>query len=341
MSFAEFTLQKQPVQLLQRSLQRGRLAHAYLFSGEDQEQLERLALTLAKTLNCRRNLNLPIAERLDSCDQCDNCRRIDAAQHPDVQWIRPESKSRVITIQQVRELMETVHLKAMEADYKVAIITAADRMNVQAANAFLKTLEEPPTQSILLLLTQEPQQILETILSRCLRLNLGGGAERPEPELLQWMSTFAQAALATQNGLLGRYRLLGLMQSRLAELRHRITEDLTARSPLQHYEEVENSLRDKWEDELTAAIEAEYRHQRSQLIAALEWWLRDIWLHTISAPTAPHYPELADHTQQAAQRLTPDQAVENVGVIERMARQLYTNVQETLAIEVGLLKLHF
>src|SRR5262245_11612961 len=172
MSFADFPEQQELVQLLQRSLERGRLAHAYLFAGVNLAELEAMARTLAKAINChnpprKSHTGLP----LDSCDACASCRRIQSEAHPDVFWVRPESKSRVITIDQMRDLMHNVHLKPTHAAWKVAIAVAADRLNVQAANAFLKTLEEPPANSILILLTTEPEQILETILSRCLRLN--------------------------------------------------------------------------------------------------------------------------------------------------------------------------
>src|SRR5579862_748911 len=105
MSFAQFPEQAQAVQLLQRSLERGRLSHAYLFSGAHLADLEGVARTLAKTLNC---LN-PVRRAgvgLDCCDQCSSCRKIDQETHPDIQWVRPESKSRIITIDQMRELMQ-------------------------------------------------------------------------------------------------------------------------------------------------------------------------------------------------------------------------------------------
>ena len=152
MSFASLTEPEDSVALLQRSLARQRLGHAYLFSGDDLERLELVARTLAKTLNCqhpRQSSTVPGAP--DSCDACLSCRKIDGTNHPDVQWVRPESKSRIITIDQMRDLMQTIFLKPTEAEYKVAVIAGADRLNVQAANAFLKTLEEPPPRSVLIL----------------------------------------------------------------------------------------------------------------------------------------------------------------------------------------------
>ena len=206
MSFTDFPEQQDVARLLQRSLERGRLAHAYLFNGADLGELEAVSRTLAKTLNCekppRRGEN---GLALDCCDACLNCRKIDGDNHPDVQWIRPESKSRIIKVEQMRDLMHTVHLKPTQARFKVATIVAADRLKVEGANAFLKTLEEPPSDSILILLSTEPGQILETILSRCLRLNFAGeGIGRKDPALLAWLEQFSAAAGAEHKSLLSR-----------------------------------------------------------------------------------------------------------------------------------------
>jgi len=92
--------------LLERSLQKNRLAHAYLFTGDSLEALEAMARTLAKALNCPSAAGAAQGP-LHSCGHCDSCRRINHDNHPDVLWVRPESKSRVIVIEQLRELMKT------------------------------------------------------------------------------------------------------------------------------------------------------------------------------------------------------------------------------------------
>src|ERR1051325_853771 len=342
MAFTGFPEQQDVVQLLQRSLERGRLAHAYLFNGGQLAELEAVARTLAKTLNClhppRRNSSgLP----LDSCDACLSCRKIDGDNHPDVYWIRPESKSRVITIDQIRDLLQTINLKPTEAKFKVATIVAADRLNVQAANAFLKTLEEPPADSILILLSAEPQRLLETILSRCLRLNFAGETSaRRDPAFLAWLATFSEIAGAEQKSLLSRYRLLSVLLSKLAPLKEEIKDALTKRSPLERYDDADPKLREKWEEELDAAIEAEYRRQRTDLLAGLQWWFRDIWLQVQHLGTERcSFPQLAVATGAVARRILPGQAVENLQLLEQTQRLLFSNVQEALALEVGLLKL--
>jgi DNA polymerase-3 subunit delta' len=341
MSFKNFPKPAQGVQLLQRSLARGRLGHAYLFVGDQLEELELLAHTLAKTLNCQKPLkNSGVAT--DCCDECSSCRKIDGGTHADIHWARPESKSRIITVEQMRDLMQQIQLKPTEAEYKVAVITAADRLNTQAANAFLKTLEEPPAKSILILLSTEPQRILETILSRCLRLNFFGDGKRElNPAEMEWLEKFDGLAATGQKSLMGRYRLLDVLLQKLGEIRSHVDEDMAARSPLEKYDEVEKDLREKWEDELSAAVEAEYRHQRADLLLLLQWWLRDVWLHTLSAgKDLLNFPNISG-AETVAKWISPHQALENLQTMEQTQRLLHTNVQESLALEVGLLKLNF
>jgi DNA polymerase-3 subunit delta' len=247
-----------------------------------------------------------------------------------------------------RVLLEFVNLKPTEREYKIGIIVAADRMNEQAANAFLKTLEEPPAKSILVLLTTEPQRILETIFSRCLRLNFGGDVQRPlSPAQLEWLTGFSEAAGAEHKSLLGRYRLMDVLMKKLNELKGGIEERLTEQSPLQRYKDAEKDLQERWEDELKAAVEAEYRRQRSELLAVLQWWLRDVWVRKVRSSKFEvrneesellRFPEVKG-SERVAGRISAADALENLQVMEQMQRWLFTNVQEALALEVGLLKL--
>jgi DNA polymerase-3 subunit delta' len=353
MAFSGFPEQSDVVAMLQRSLERGRLGHAYLFSGAALDQLEGIARTLAKTVNCeappRRSAE---GLGLDCCDRCLSCRKIDQDTHPDILWKRPESKLRQIRISQLvrrekepdpdpRPLADLIFQKPVQARIKVGVIVSADRMNQNAANAFLKTLEEPPADSILILLSTEPQRLLETILSRCLRLTFAGGSGvHRDPALLAWMKDFSERAVVEKGSVLSRYRLLSVLLAKLASIKTAIEEKLTERSPLEQHDDIEPGLREKWEDELAAAIESEYRRQRSEVVAALQWWLRDVWLaaHRFE-PTLLAFPEFADAATQVASRLTGQQAMDNLQVIEETQRLLGSNVQEALALEVGLLKL--
>jgi len=137
-----------------------------------------------------------------------------------------------------------------------------------------------------------------------------------------------------------RYRLLGLILKKLGEQRAEIEKALGAASPLERYDDLESNMRDKLEDELEAAVEAEYRRQRTDLIGLLQWWLRDVWLETLAVGAEmTSFPSLAPAAKAVARRISPAEALSNLEEVDRMQRQLYTNVQEALALEVGLLKL--
>ena len=132
------------------------------------------------------------------------------------------------------------------------------------------------------------------------------------------------------------------MVKRLGELKTEITKNLTGRSPLEIYEDAEPYLREKWEDELAAGIEAEYRRQRAEILTGLQWWLRDIWLAVLNVGTGMlSYPEMAAQAQAVARRISVEQAMENLQVMGQTHWLLGSNVQEALVLEVGLLQLRF
>lgn len=326
--------------LLQRSLHRDRLGHAYLFSGDATETLEAIALELAATVNCLTPTETtPSASPAAACGTCSSCRRIREATHPDVHWLRAESKMQIMRVEQVRELINAVQLKPSEARYKVGILVGADRLNANAANAFLKTLEEPPSRSLLILLSTEPDRLLETILSRCLRLAFPT-RRGLAPAHLAWLQSFVPRFRDSASSILARYQLLDGLLKQLASLRASAESEIKARSPAHHHRDADASLQDQWEDEAKAATEAEYRRRRSQTLQALQWWLRDVWITAQDHPAALlAIPELAEETRHAAGRLSPSQALANLDLLERTQSLLHTNVQEALALEVAMLRL--
>jgi hypothetical protein len=127
---------------------------------------------------------------------------------------------------------------------------------------------------------------------------------------------------------------------KLAEQKEEIAKAIGARSPLERYDDLEANMREKLEKELDAAIEAEYRRQRTDLLGVLHWWLRDVWLQSLAAGAdLLSFPNLATAAQAVAGRISPSEARTNLEELDRLQRQLHTNVQEALALEVGLLKL--
>jgi len=160
MSFNDIIGQEIAVKLLRNSLKHGRIPHAYMFIGPHGVGKRLAAVNLAKALNCDGSSEIP-------CDRCICCKKIDASIHPDVKYIYPTGPSLSITIDNIRELRTQISFKTYEGKKKVYIIAEAENMTIQAANCLLKTLEEPPENSVLILTSTDSHLLLQTIVSRC------------------------------------------------------------------------------------------------------------------------------------------------------------------------------
>lgn len=145
------------------NVQHDTLAHGFLFSGPKGVGKETFADEFAQYLLCHQN----VMGKDKPCGQCPSCLLIASGMHPDIKIIAPEGASETIQVDQIRELIHYLSLRPHHANHKVAILYAADRMNVNAANSLLKSLEEPPTASMLILTTCRPNSLLPTIKSRC------------------------------------------------------------------------------------------------------------------------------------------------------------------------------
>jgi DNA polymerase III subunit delta' len=143
----------------------GRMPHALLVHEAPGTGGDWLAAWAASLVLCTRQAAAP-------CGECVSCRRVATLQHPDVSWMRPQEDSRQIRIEQVRELSAELSLTSHGGGYKAGIITPADALNRFAANALLKTLEEPPARTLLILIASEPSRLPPTVISRCQRLRI-------------------------------------------------------------------------------------------------------------------------------------------------------------------------
>jgi len=174
----------------------GRLAHAYLIHGPG-SAAEEAALAVAAVLLC---------EGHRGCGTCQGCRMTSRRVHPDLLDVRPGGKSSSIGVEQVREAIEFVARKSYLGGRKVVILHQADRMTPEAANAFLKTLEEPAGQTTLLLLTERASALPETVLSRCQMLRVTGetaaGRSRIAPEEKKRLWELLQAAVRQRDPIM-------------------------------------------------------------------------------------------------------------------------------------------
>ncbi|MBM4086827.1 MAG: DNA polymerase III subunit delta' [Planctomycetes bacterium] len=182
MSFKAVRGQDHVARIFQTVIGKGRLAHAYIFLGPQGIGKRLFAKELAKALVCSRArraggpqqamLGAPKAEDAsppaDACDECRTCKMVEANNHPDVSLVAREAKrEKFVKIDRIRELQDAISLKPVEGGYKVFVVDEAERMNEEAANCFLKTLEEPPPRSLLILLATTLESLPATIISRC------------------------------------------------------------------------------------------------------------------------------------------------------------------------------
>ncbi|MBI3017456.1 MAG: hypothetical protein HYY62_05635 [Deltaproteobacteria bacterium] len=142
--------------ILQKIADQSRVGSAYLLCGMHAQELKTQALLFAKRLNCLKGT---------LCESCISCKKIDRTTHPDVTLI--ESQGETIKIETLRELQRVLHLKPYEGQWKVVIIDGAEQLNPASGNSMLKILEEPPIQTVFLLLTPHMERLLPTIISRC------------------------------------------------------------------------------------------------------------------------------------------------------------------------------
>lgn len=161
MSFKDIKGQNSAIDFLKNSSVSGRTSHAYIFLGPSGVGRKLTALNFAKFLNC----HAPDDNR--PCDECPSCRKVDSRNHPDIFLVSPEKSGSSIGIDKIRTVIKNVGLKPYEAGTKVYIIDDASSMTQEAQNALLKTLEEPPSDSVLIFISDKSGGLLSTIESRC------------------------------------------------------------------------------------------------------------------------------------------------------------------------------
>src|SRR5262249_40344405 len=251
---------------------RSRLAHAYLFAGPAGIGKKLFAFELAKTLLCESRFSpsrrpSPSGREGDfaACDQCPSCQLVAAGTHPDAIFAsRPEDKVE-FPIAVIREVMEKLSLKPARGGYKVAIIDNADDFNEESANCFLKTLEEPPPNSLLILIAIEAERQLSTVLSRCQIVRF---APVPIPDVIAFLleheieDARAERLATISSGSPGQ--ALDLAESDLWEFRKQFIAELAKAKP------DSAGLAKKWMDfNEQAGTEAGVQRRRAALMLKL------------------------------------------------------------------------
>jgi len=315
------------LELLGRARDNGRLGHAYLITGPKAAQHEVFA---AKALD------LLVGTKMGSLEGWEGQGAV---------VLRPQSKSRRITIGDdgddpgtIRFLEKMIHQTAAPNGWKLAVIVDAERMNVQAQNAFLKTLEEPPPNTLLLLLTTQPEQLLPTIQSRVIEISLlpPGGARiftEHEGRLL-----YVLKRMATKQGgsISEALSLKKDFEDILESLHEAIKKEQEAEfeREQQHYAKTtDGTWLKQREEQVEAQIEAEYLQQRTSLMELLLSWMGDVARQQAGAVHLD-LPKFQEATATLATRWQPGEVTKRIRVLRQLESHLHTNVNEGLALEV-------
>jgi len=326
--------QDQLVRALEVGLSLGRLSHAYLFVGPKHIGKKTLALDLARAVNCLQENGRP-------CLHCDQCVRISAFNHADVRVIdlsAPDgtsSRSKEIGIDVIREIKHQVILKPFEGRYRVFIFDGAENLSEEAANALLKTLEEPPQQVLIILLTAWEDAVLPTILSRCQRLMLRLlPKEQVVRELVEHHSVADGAAerlARLSRGCLG-WAITALNDPEVLSIRNDRLEVISSMTGA----DLENRF--SYAAELSSQYFRERDDVREILYLWLGWW-RDILLLGQGAEEYIQNLDFMETLSQQAEKLTLVQKMHVVRSVCRTLDVLEHNVNPRLALEVMMLAL--
>ena len=267
------------------------------------------------------------ADKGDPCGECRGCRSVAGRSHPDIMWIEPQTKSRSIPIEEIRGVSRRISQTAYSGDIKAVVISSAERMTREAANAFLKTLEEPAGRTFIMLISDAPQSLLSTIVSRCRRIAVSGTFSVLKDE---WKEKLYDVVCGARGNSVTEMMAVGdVMSGLLKEIKHEIE--------LEEQDAGDESGRDADDKTVDARVDARYREIRSELIRLLLHIRRDILLLAAGADESAIYnSERLEWLRESAEKIDYRRAVSAVSGVEAMNEMLERNLQDAQVLSVGI-----
>ena len=299
--------------LIERAVRAGRVANAYLLVGGVRGMAGELADRVLHLLFGPGDLRV----------------------HPDIHRLSPAKKTRIISVDAMRERMiDPMEKTTFMGGWKAGVVLGADRLKTESANAFLKTLEEPPPRTLFLLLSERPEQLLPTIISRCQRIDLpdARAQQLEEPYRTQVLDVLAGDDLTSVTARAAAAAKLAAVLEALEELAaSRVQEDLE--------EESSNAGEEVDDDALKALVSSRYRESRADFVATVMSWFRDLMALCAAARRASldgddggEVPLMNEPRravlERRARKITRAQAFRNVEAIESFATSLERNLPE-------------
>lgn len=325
MSFADIIGQQRIIRLLRRALAQNLLPHGFLFTGMEGVGKKLTALTLAKVVNCENGASG------DCCDNCVSCRKAASGNHPDINIIDREGP--FIKIEQIRALKRRLRFRPLEGSYRVTVINNAQNLKVEAANALLKVLEEPPPNNLIILTAIETTALLPTIVSRCLHLPF------------QPLATVEISAHLCQTHGISSERaavIAGLAGGSLSRATALLDEEQLGRRSwlLETVAEIHKSQI----PDLLAAI-TRWKGDNVDLKQDLEWlktWIRDLLVQRFEAAGSVGLlnADLADKVAAMASHIRSHHLLQMFDLVCTVERAISYNVNRRLSLETILLMLY-
>ncbi len=317
--------QQRPLEILETALNTGRVHHAYLFTGLQGVGKFSAAQAFAAIVNCEQR---PEGQFRPACGQCSSCRKIAQKQHPDILFVEPERDR--IKIAQVREIQQASTRAPYEARFRFVLVDDAHTMTEEAANALLKTLEEPSARMRLILVTDQPHGLLDTIISRCQVLRFGAlpeedvvdllpalladADEMPDPETLEVAAGYGEGSVG---------RALTIIASGMLDERRGFIERVTN---LPAGESVPLL-------ELAEELSSE-RRQLTARLDVLKLFFRDVMLlQATGRRDRLVNADMVDLVEAYAARVTDDDLLELIDQVRQAQRLLLRNVNTQLITE--------
>jgi len=314
---------KQIVRTLLNAVLHERVTHSYLFIGPEGVGKETTALAFARALLCSQPADG------DACGLCRECRQVGGQNHPDISIVRPAGTS--IKIEQIREIQRKCPYRPYQGGRKLFLILQAEVMTADAANCLLKTLEEPPGDTIFILLSTRPQALLPTILSRCQQYYFKG---IPGPELIGGLVTLhglvpedARVAAALSGGSMGKaidYASGSFQKERSAALA--LAEALGKSGPLEALEMAEKMSKNK--------------EKAHSMLETLTCWYRDLLVSRETGGNGFLFnPDRSAAVEKEAGCFETGRLVEIIEDIEATKNKIEANANTRLVLEALFLRL--
>jgi len=368
MGFKDIIGHNKEIDMLKRAIGSGRPAHAYLFVGPDGIGKKLIALNFAKVFNCEEG-------GLEPCDECPSCRKIDDGNHIDVQVFAPKGLSRQLKVEQVEQFISQVNFKPFEGNRKAFILCDADRANVSFQNKILKVLEEPPDETIIILVTSNPEGLLPTIRSRCQVMNFSPLSTDAVKGFLianEFTSDEACLAASLSQGQIGK-AIQWLDKERLEQRRHlfvllsskqhlpideiisaahelegylrkkrdtMISEGLSEAKKGPNWENLDETGRSQVIEDIKADAEGRFRQEASEVLNYLACFYRDVLvLKETGREDLVMNTDILDILKDAADYRNYNEIQRNIGAIESARESIARNVKISNCLEALLLRL--